>query len=203
MRKLLRVFVLGFCLSGFLVAASGPCLAAAPASAGESAASSSESHHELIFEIINFILLAGLLAYLYRNRGRAFFDERSETIRKSLDEGRQALETSMAQLAAAEGKLAHFEEEVAALKKHAESEIARERERIRQATSEEVQRIQDVAKVQIEAATNAAKQELKTFVVEQAFSQAGGMIRERLDDETRRRLVGFFLADLKSRMSKN
>ncbi len=203
MRKLLRVFVLGFCLSGFLVAASVPCLAAAPASAGESAASPSESHHELIFEIINFILLAGLLAYLYRNRGRAFFDERSDTIRKSLDEGRQALESSMAQLAAAEGKLAHFEEEVAALKAQAESEVARERERTRQATSEEVQRIQDVAKVQIEAATNAAKQELKTFVVEQAFSQAGGMIRERLDDETRRKLVGFFLADLESRMSKN
>ncbi|MCL5005282.1 MAG: ATP synthase F0 subunit B [Acidobacteria bacterium] len=159
--------------------------------------------HELVFDIINFILLVGVLVYLYRKRGRSFYDERSDAIRAGLEEGRRALEASRAQLAAAESKLIHFEEEVAALKKRAEEEIAREQERMRQAADEEALKIQEAVKVQIQAATNAAKLELKTYVVERALSQAGGLIQQRLDDKNRRRLVSFFLADLKSKMSKN
>ncbi|HUZ45465.1 MAG TPA: ATP synthase F0 subunit B [Terriglobia bacterium] len=204
MTRMLRVMVLGLCLSGIGFVAAAPCFAAAPPAAqGAAANQETGSDHELIFDIVNFILLVGVLVYLYRNRGRAFYNERSETIRKSLDEGRQALEASRAQLAAAEGKLAHFEDEVAALNKRAESEIARERERTRQATAEEVRKIQEAAKAHIQAATNAAKLEIKTYVVEQALSQAGSLIRERLDEESRRRMVSFFLADLKSRMSNN
>ena len=204
MTRMLRVIVLGLFLSGFSFAAAAPCFAAAPPAAqGAAATQESGSDHELIFDIVNFILLVGVLVYLYRNRGRAFYNERSEMIRKSLDEGRQALEASRALLAAAEGKLAHFEDEVAALKERAESEIARERERTRQATTEEVRKIQEAAKAQIQAATNAAKLEIKDYVVEQALSQAGSLIRERLDETNRRRMVSFFLADLKSRMSNN
>ena len=203
-RRMLRVIVLGFCLSGFSLAGAVPSFAGAPPAAKEGAATQETgSDHELIFDIVNFILLVGVLVYLYRNRGKAFFNERSEAIRESLEEGRRALEASRAQLAAAESKLAQFEDEVAALKKRAESEIVRERERVREATAEEVGKIQEAAKIQIQAATNAAKLELKSYVVEQALEQAGSLIRERLDAKNRRRMVNFFLADLKSKMSKN
>ncbi len=202
--RMLRVIFLGLCLSGFSLGAMVPSLAAAPPAAKESpAAREAGRDRELVFDIINFILLVGVLVYLYRKRGRGFYNERSEAIRAGLEEGRRALEASRAQLAAAESKLAHFEDEVAALKKRAEEEIVRERERMRRAADEEALKIQEVAKVQIQAATNAAKLELKTYVVEQALDQAGGLIRQRLDGRNRRRMVSFFLADLKSKMSKN
>jgi len=159
--------------------------------------------HELIFDTINFILLAGLLVYLYRKRGRAFFNERSEAIRESLDEGRRALEMSQARLADAEKKLAGFQDEVQVLKERAEAEIADEQERMRHAADDEARRIEEFAKARIQAATNAAKLELKDYVVEQALEQARGMIQQRMDEESRKTLVSFFLADLSSKTKSN
>lgn len=159
--------------------------------------------HELIFEIINFVLLVGVLVYLYRKRGKAFFNERSDSIQKSIEESRQALEKSQARLAEAEKKLAGLQDEVQALKRRAEAEIADEHERMRQAADEEAHRIEEFAKAQIQAAANAAKLELKDYVVEQALGQARGMIREQMDETNRKRLVSFFLDDLSSKMKSN
>jgi len=204
MRRLLRVVLLCVCLLGLIQAARVPAFAAAPpaANAAEGGGGLKVSH-EFIFDTINFLLLVGLLVYLYRKRGRAFFDERSESIRNSLEEGRQALEKSQARLADAEKRLAGLQDEVQALKKRAEAEIVDEQERMRQAADDEAHRIEEFAKTQIQAAANAAKLELKDYVVEQALEQARGMIRQRMDEENRKRLVSFFLDDLSSKMKSN
>jgi len=200
MSRVLRAGLLAVCLLGSVQVFRAPLLAAAPP-AGK--AEESGSSHELLFEIINFALLAGLLGYLYRKRGRAFFNERSDTIRKSLEEGRQALDRSQAKLADAEKKLAGLQEEVRALKQRAEVEIANEQERMRQAAEDEAHRIEEFAKARILAATNSAKLELKDYVVEHALEQARSRIQQRMDEESRKKLVGYFLADLNSKAKSN
>ena len=204
MSRAMRAGVLALCLLGAFQILRAPVFAAAPpaATASESGEGLNVSH-ELIFDTINFILLVGLLVYLYRKRGKAFFNERSEAIRNSLEEGRWALEKSQARLADAEKKLAGLQDEVRALKKRAEAEIADEQERMRQAVDDEGHRIEEFAKARIQAATNAAKLELKDYVVEQALDQARGMIRQRMDEQNRERLVSFFLDDLDSKMKSN
>ena len=200
MSRILRACILAMCLLGAFQVMQAPLLAAAPPAAkGEEGSSS----HELIFETINFLLLAGFFVYLYRKRGRAFFNERSETIRKSLEEGRQALEKSQAKLADAEKKLVGLQDEIRALKQRAEAEIADEQERMRQAAEDEAHRIEEFAKARILAATNSAKLDLKNYVVEQAIEQARGKIHQRMDEESRKQLVGFFLADLSSKTKSN
>ncbi|HET9179137.1 MAG TPA: ATP synthase F0 subunit B [Terriglobia bacterium] len=177
-----------------------PLLAAAPpAEQAEEGATS----HELLFEAINFVLLAGFLVYLYRKRGRRFFGERSDTIRRSLEEGRQALERSQARLAEAEKKLAGLQVEVRALKDQAEAEIAGEQERMRQAADEEAHRIEEFARTRILAATNSAKLELKDYAVKQALEQARGKIQQRMDEESRKKLLDLFLTDLGSKAKSN
>jgi F0F1-type ATP synthase membrane subunit b/b' len=200
MSRALRAGLLAVCLLGSVQVFRAPLLAAAPPA---EKAEESGSSHELLFEIINFVLLAGLLGYLYRKRGQAFFNERSDTIRKSLEEGRQALDRSQAKLAEAEKKLAGLQEEVRALKQRAEDEIANEQERMRQAAEDEAHRIEEFAKARILAATNSAKLELKDYVVEQALEQARSRIQQRMDEESRKKLVGYFLADLNSKAKSN
>lgn len=200
MSRALRAGLLAVCLLGSVQVFRAPLLAAAPPA---EKAEESGSSHELLFEIINFVLLAGLLGYLYRKRGQAFFNERSDTIRKSLEEGRQALDRSQAKLADAEKKLAGLQEEVRALKQRAEDEIANEQERMRQAAEDEAHRIEEFAKARILAATNSAKLELKDYVVEQALEQARSRIQQRMDEESRKKLVGYFLADLNSKAKSN
>jgi F0F1-type ATP synthase membrane subunit b/b' len=200
MSRMLRAGLLAVCLLSSMQVFRAPLLAAAPAA--EKAEEGGPSH-ELLFEIINFALLAGFLVYLYRKRGRVFFDERSETIKKSLEEGRQALEQSQARLAEAEKKLAGLQDEIEALKKQAEADIENEQEKIRHAADDEARRIDEFAKTRIQAATNAAKLELKDYVVERALEQARNTIRQRMDDTNRERLVGYFLEDLDSKTKSN
>jgi F0F1-type ATP synthase membrane subunit b/b' len=200
MSRTLRGGLLAVLLLGAFHVFRAPLLAAAPPA---EQAEEGGANHELLFETINFVLLAGFLVYLYRKRGKAFFIERSETIRRSLEEGRQALEWSQARLAEAEQKLAGLQDEVRALKERAEAEIASEQERMRQAAEDEAHRIEEFARARILAATNSARLELEDYVVERALEQARGRIQQRMDEDSRKKLVGFFLADISSKTKSN
>jgi F-type H+-transporting ATPase subunit b len=159
--------------------------------------------HENLYHWINFILLAVALVYLGRKPLGAFFAQRSESVRKALEEGRKALEASQAQLKAVEEKLLHLEQEIAAFKASALREMEAERERLRQAAAAEAEKIRDFTRVQMDVALRAAKLELKNYAVLQAIEQAEAMIRQRLDDAGRSRLFGRFLAGLEAKERKN
>jgi F-type H+-transporting ATPase subunit b len=120
-----------------------------------------------------------------------------------LEEGRKALEASQAQLQAVEEKLRHLEEELAAFKASAAQEMEGERQRLRQAASEEAEKVLASARAQIETAVRAAKLELKGYGARQAIELAEELIRQRLDDSSRKHLVGRFLAKLGAREGKN
>jgi F-type H+-transporting ATPase subunit b len=184
--------------AGHLTAVSS-CESAAWAAALEQA----EEGHENLYHWINFILLAAALFYLGRKPLGAFFAQRSESVRKALEEGRKALEASQAQLKAVEEKLRHLEQDIAAFKASAVREMEAERERLRQAAAAEAEKIRDFTRVQMDVALRAAKLELRSYAVQQAIEQAEAMIRERLDDAGRSRLFGRFVAGLEAKERKN
>jgi len=158
----------------------------------------SREGHEEIYRWINFLLLAGGLVYVGRKPLAQFFTQRSAAVRKALDEGRKALERSQAQLSAAEAKLRHLEEEIAALKATAEREMQSERQKLREAAASEAEKIRESARAQIELALRGATLELRIQAAQQAVELAEQMIRQRLDDAGRSRLVGRFISGLKN-----
>jgi F-type H+-transporting ATPase subunit b len=149
--------------------------------------------HENLFDLINLIILIGVLVYLLRKPVGRFFSQRAQDIRKSLEEGRKALAAAQEQLAAAEEKLRRLEQDIAALKESAEREMAAERERMRAAAEAETERILASARSMIHSATQAAKLELKHYAARQATEIAEKMIRERLGEQDQARLVNRFL----------
>ena len=163
----------------------------------------SKEGHENLYHWINFILLAAALVYLGRKPLGVFFTQRSESVRKALEEGRKALEASQAQLKAVEEKLRHLEEDIAAFKTSAVHEMEAERERLRQAAAAEAEKIRDITRAQMDVALRAAKLELRKYAVQQAIEQAEAIIRERLDDAGRSWLVGRFVAGLEAKERKN
>ena len=158
---------------------------------------------ENLYHWINLILLAAALGYLGKKPVEAFFAQRSESVRKALEEARKALQASQAQLKAVEEKLRHLQQDIAAFKASAVREMEAERERLRQAAEAEAQKITDSVRVQMDVAMKAAKLELKNYAVQQAIDQAEAMIRERLDDAERSRLFGRFVAGLEAKVRKN
>jgi F-type H+-transporting ATPase subunit b len=190
--------VLGICLAGF----AAPLLRAEePASSAQK--EESEPPHELLYKTINFIILVGGLGYLLRKPLGEFFDTRSTSIRKGLEEGRKAIAASQAQLRVVEAKLSGLEAEIAAFKKSAQQDMEAERARLKQAGEEEGARILESARNQTTVAVRAAKLELKRYAAIKSVALAEEMIRTQLDDSTRKRLVAQFAATIEPKDRKN
>jgi F-type H+-transporting ATPase subunit b len=164
---------------------------------------SSEPPHELLYKIINFAILVGGLGFVLRKPLAEFFSSRSASIQKSLDEGRKALEASQAQLKVVEEKLKGLEAEIAAFKSSAMREMEAERQRMQQAGAEEAARILESARNQTAVAVRAAKLELKRYAAQKSVTLAEELIRARLDDSGRKRLVTQFVATIESKERKN
>lgn len=203
LRQLTLVGLFGVCLAGFTSSGVAWALGLGRAAAAGAEEKGQEPAHALLFKVINFVLLVGGLGYVLRKPAADFFSSRSASIQKSLEEGRKALETSQAQLQAVEEKLRHLEEEIAAFQASAARETEAEHQRLRQATAEEAVRILESARAQMDTAVRGAKLELKNYAAQQAVALAEGLIRERLDESGRRRLVSQFAVTLQAKERKN
>ncbi len=163
----------------------------------EEGASGSEHTKELIYKIINFVILVGGLSYILRKPLAAFFAERTATIRKELEEGRKALEASHARLKSVEEKMDGLEQHIAILKETAEKEEEAERVRLKEAARRESERIAEAARNEIESATRVAKVELKSFAAQQAIRLAEEILRNRMDKKQLALLVDGFVEEIK------
>jgi len=191
--------LLGICLAGF----TSPRIAWAQGSEPAAKEKNSEPPHEMLYKVINFVILVGALGYVLRKPLAEFLSSRSASIQKSLDEGRKALESSQARLKAVEEKLRGLEAEIAAFKVSAAQEMEAERQRLQQSSAEEAARILESARAQTDIAVRGAKLDLKNYAAQKAVTLAEELIRARLDDSGRKRLVTQFVANLESRERKN
>jgi F-type H+-transporting ATPase subunit b len=176
------------------------CLTCARAPEGEE--EGKREGRELLYKFINLALLVGALGFLLRKPLADFFAQRSASIRKGLEEGRKALEVSQAQFKTVEEKLQHLEEEIAAFRASAGREMEAERQRLKLAATEEAEKILKSARAQTEVAVRAAKLELKSYAAQQAVELAEEIIRRRLDEAGRKKLVSDFLAEVAESRSR-
>jgi len=102
-----------------------------------------------------------------------------------------------------EEKLQRLEAEIAVFKASALREMESERQRMQQAGAEEAARILESARAQTEIAVRGGKLELQNYAAQKAVTLAEDLIRARLDDAGRRRLVTQFAASLESKDWKN
>jgi len=195
--------LLGICLAGLARPARLGVFALGLETARAAEEKGEEPARELFFKVVNFVVLVAALGYFLRKPATAFFRSRSASIQKGLEEGRKAEETSQAQLQAVEERLKHLEEEVAAFKAAARREMDSERQHLAQATAEEAARILEAARGQLAVAVRGARSELRDFAARQAVSWAEGILRDRLDEAGRKRLVRQFAANLEVRGRQN
>ncbi len=148
------------------------------------------------YKLINFIILAVGLGFLLRKPLSRYLQDRSQSIRKGLDEGRRALGAAEDQLKEVQEKVASFQKEVEALRMTAQAEMEVERQRLRDAARQESERIIGAAHAQIQAAVRAAKMELGVFAINQATELAARNIEAQMNDDLRSHLVARFVDTL-------
>lgn len=190
-----RVWIGGVvCVVALLLAvASAPGLAWAAAEEGHEGGLISLDR-SLIVQVINFVVLLVILSRLLYRPFLAKMAERTEAIRKSLEEAQAARAEAQRQLEENEARLRAAHAEAAAIRAQALREAGEEQRRLVDAARAEAQRLVDSAKAQLDADVRRAREELRREVADLAIAVAEKLIRESLRDEEHRRIVADAIA---------
>ncbi|MDA8407422.1 MAG: ATP synthase F0 subunit B [Deltaproteobacteria bacterium] len=147
----------------------------------------------LLWRVINTLALVVVLVYFVKKPLVTFFAERKDQIRRDLAEALEQRETALRLLADYKEKIAGMEKELERmrieLKKAAESDsekIMANAERLSIAVVES-------AKMTAEQEVRKARENLKNEAVELAVQMAETMIREKISEKDRKRIVEDYL----------
>jgi len=154
-------------------------------------------HGNLLFWAwINFVLLAGGLGYIVKKNAGPYFAQRSQHIRKGMDDAERARAEADAKVAEVDGRLANLASEIESLRREAHEEGRAEAHRVRLEAAAEMAKIQTRAVEEIAAAGKAARLDLRRYSAALALSLAETKIAARLSPQIQDTLVNGFVAHL-------
>jgi F-type H+-transporting ATPase subunit b len=143
----------------------------------------------LLIQAVNFFLLLFILwRFLYRPI-LAKMDERSQAIKKSLEEAQTARAEAQRQREEQEARIRQAYAEAQAIRAAALKEAGEEQARVLEAARAEGGRLLETARAQIDQDVRRAREELRREVGDLAIGVAEQLIRRSLRDEDHRRIV--------------
>jgi F-type H+-transporting ATPase subunit b len=152
-----------------------------------------------LFKWINFAIVAALLIWVFAKKLPPLFHQNAERISSAISKAKAAKEEAERQVREAETKLAHLEQEVAALRRQAQQESAAEAERIRQLAESEAKKVGLAAEAEIAAAEHAARIHLKALAASLAVDGAESLLAKQLTQAAQETLVDAFVSSLDGR----
>ena len=144
---------------------------------------------EVLKQAINFAILAGVLVYFLRKPVSSFLAERSELLRKAIDDAAKARREAAEKLAAVEARLANLSGEIAQMNARMDAEAGAEVEKIRKAYAAEIAGIRVQAEFAGQQELKKAREELRREASELATRAAEELVRRTLTPEDQERLV--------------
>ncbi len=157
-----------------------------------------------LWRIINFILFAVFLIYVFRNKigiGKVL-DNRASSIRKELDKAREEKAEAERKLAEVEARLNRLDAEVAQIRAEAEREAENEAVRIREAAAADAEKLKYTTAREIEGAMKAARTELRAFVAENSVAMAEAIIKREMKPEDNNRMLNKYVEELREVATK-
>lgn len=143
----------------------------------------------LIVQAVNFLLLLVILHRVLYRPFLAKLEERSLTIKKSLDEAQAARAEAERQREEHRATIRAAYAEGQAIHEAALKEAAEEQRRLIEAARQEATRIVESGRAEIERDVRQAKQDLRRETGDLAVSVAERLIRKSLGDDDHRRIV--------------
>jgi F-type H+-transporting ATPase subunit b len=143
----------------------------------------------------NFVILAGLLAWLVVKQGGPALRARTGEIGEGLAAGEKAKAEADARAAEVQAKLANLEKEIAAMQASAHEELNREADRIRSDSQKEIARLQLQLEQETESAAKMAKLEVQRYAAKLAIDLAEQKVRARMSPDVQSALLESFLKD--------
>jgi F-type H+-transporting ATPase subunit b len=167
--------------------------AALPVLASEQAAEASPLK-DLGWQLLNMAILLAVLVYAGRGPIRSFFVDRGARIRTDLDEAAELLAQAEARYSQWQHKLIELDDELTRLRADARQRAEQEREAILAEAQAAAERIHRDAVATVEQELRRAQAKLRAQAAELATRIAEQILRDRLEDGDRERLMDEFIA---------
>ncbi len=144
---------------------------------------------EILKQAINFFILAGVLVYFLRKPFSSFLKERSELLRKAIDDAAKARAEAAEKLAAIETRTGKLADEIAGMNAKMDVEAAAEARRLQETAAVEISRIRAQSEFTGEQEVKKAREELRREAALLAARAAEEIVRKTLSPEDQERLV--------------
>lgn len=173
----------------------GLLLLALPALAQESGGGG-EKPGMFVWNVLNFLILAGVIAWLVAKQVAPLLVKRSKVIAEGLAAGEKAKAEAELRAREVQAKLVNLEKEIAAMREAAREEREREADRILRDTQAEIARLHQQAELEIESAGKQARLDVQRAAALLAIELAESKVRARMSLDTQSALLESFLKDL-------
>jgi F-type H+-transporting ATPase subunit b len=144
---------------------------------------------EIFKQAVNFGLLVGVLVYFLRKPVGSFLKERSELLKKSIDEAARARASAAEKLLAIEARMNRLTEEVAEMNRKMDAEADEETRRVREASRAEVERLHAQVQFAADQEVKKAKAELRREAAELSARAAEEIVAKTITPEDQERMV--------------
>ncbi len=146
--------------------------------------------------MLNFVVVALLIAWAARKFLPGIFSARTAGIQKAMHEAQRAGEEARRRLAEIENRLMKLDGEIGMMRDTAEKEAAAEEARVQAGAQEDARKIVEGAQQEIAAAAKAARRQLTAYAADLAVGLAQKQIR--IDAATDQILLRNFAGELGS-----
>lgn len=155
---------------------------------------SSEVHGDtgwrmLLLQLLNLMILGGVLVYYVKAPLRNFLEQRSRGTRQRMDDAQARLQQAEQELAGLRSRLASFEQEAEEILQRAVAQAEAAGARSLERAEHAAERIRAEARGVADQEIERARIELQAEAAELAVSIARDFLRERLTSEDDRRLT--------------
>ena len=167
------------------------------------AAEQGESHAEqvvgFIFKWIHFVIVAGLVYWVFAKVLPPIFRRNADNISSAITKAAAAKAEAERQLKEAERRLAGLEQEMQHFRGEARAQATVEFERLRAMARNDVEKIRLAAKAEIEATERAARVELKALAAMLAVDRAESLVAKEMTPAVQEGMINRFVQSLEGR----
>jgi F-type H+-transporting ATPase subunit b len=165
----------------------------------EEGGSAAEHSIGMIFKWIHFVILAGLVYWVFGKLLPPMFRRKADDISSAITKATAAKVEAERKLQEAVAKMGNLEREIAEFRVQAQRDAAAEVERLRAATVLDVEKIRAAAKAEIEAAERAARVELKELAAKLAVDGAETLVAKQMTPAVQEAMISSFVQSLQGR----
>lgn len=153
----------------------------------------------LIFKWLHFVIVAGLLIWVFGKVLPPAFRRKADLVSAAIERGTAAKADAEQRLKEAAAKMANLEREVAAFRAQAIRDAQAEMDRLRGATQLDLEKIRLAARAEIEAAERAARVELKELAAKLAVDGAESLVAQQMTPAVQEAMINNFVQSLQGR----